>query len=83
MGKLMEVDDELPVILLTGHGDISMAVGAMRDGTYDFIEKPFSGKHLVSVVHRALERRRLVLENRTLRLELAAQSAPGPRILGA
>ena len=82
MAQAHQIDGDIPVILITGHGDVSTAVNAMRDGAYDFIEKPFSGKHLVSVVQRGLERRRLVQENRELRLELEAQSAPGPRILG-
>ena len=48
---------ELPVILVTGHGDIAMAVQAMRDGAYDFIEKPFTSERLVAVVRHAVERR--------------------------
>ncbi|WP_368166150.1 sigma-54-dependent transcriptional regulator, partial [Aeromonas sp. R9-1] len=75
-------DPELPVILLTGHGDISTAVSAMRLGAYDFIEKPFGTDELLEVVRRAQEKRRLVLENRELREELEAQSGPGPRLLG-
>ncbi|MBP3866006.1 MAG: response regulator, partial [Pseudomonas sp.] len=47
-------DRTLPVVLITGHGDISMAVGAMRDGAYDFMEKPFSPERLVEVARRAL-----------------------------
>ncbi len=79
---IKRVDEEIPVILITGHGDISMAVNAIRQGVYDFIEKPFSNNEFLDVVHRAMEKRRLLLENRNLRLELAAQNAPGPRIIG-
>ncbi len=73
---------DLPIILITGHGDISMAVNAMRDGAYDFIEKPFASELLIDVVKRALEKRSLTLENRSLKKALKAQSAPGPRIIG-
>jgi two-component system C4-dicarboxylate transport response regulator DctD len=77
-----EIDRDLPVILITGHGDISTAVNAMRDGAYDFIEKPYSAERLVKTVLRALEKRLLTLENRNLRQELELHSAPGPRIIG-
>ncbi|MEM5315763.1 sigma-54 dependent transcriptional regulator [Paraburkholderia sp. JHI869] len=73
---------EVPIILVTGHGDISMAVQAMRDGAYDFIEKPFASERLIETVRRALERRLLVLENLALRRELAGQNALAPRIIG-
>ena len=63
-------DREVPVILITGHGDVSMAVQAMRAHAYDFIEKPFSSPRLVDVVRRALERRALLTENRVLREQL-------------
>lgn len=80
--QIKKIDAEIPVILITGHGDISMAVNAIREGAYDFIEKPFSNDDFIEVVRRACEKRRLTLENRNLRLELAAHNAPGPRIIG-
>jgi len=80
--QTQKIDRDLPVILITGHGDISTAVQAMRDGAYDFIEKPYSAERLVKTVQRALEKRALTLENRVLRQELEAHSAPGPRIIG-
>ncbi|CAG9270405.1 sigma-54-dependent transcriptional regulator [Paraburkholderia unamae] len=73
---------DVPIILVTGHGDISMAVQAMRDGAYDFIEKPFASERLIETVRRALERRLLMLENHALRRELAGQNALAPRIIG-
>ncbi|MGB5761906.1 MAG: sigma-54 dependent transcriptional regulator [Sedimenticolaceae bacterium] len=75
-------DADLPIILITGHGDVSMAVEAMRAGAYDFIEKPFAVEDLVDTVGRALDKRTLTMENRRLRNELAVQSKPGPRIIG-
>jgi two-component system C4-dicarboxylate transport response regulator DctD len=77
-----EIDPDLPVILITGHGDIAMAVQSIRDGAYDFIEKPFAAERMVETVNRAVDKRKLTLENRSLRQELEAQNAPGPRIIG-
>jgi two-component system C4-dicarboxylate transport response regulator DctD len=73
MTEVLSRDREIPVILVTGHGDITMAVEAMRCGAYDFVEKPFSSERLVDVARRALETRRLVLENRRLKEDLLRQ----------
>ena len=60
-------DPELPVILLTGEGDIPTAVDAMRQGAFGFLEKPCGPADLLAVVERGLKNRNLVLENRRLR----------------
>ena len=70
--KISRLDTDIPVVLITGHGDVSVAVKAIQKGAYDFIEKPFRKETLIDVLNRAIEKRRLVLENRILRDQLAA-----------
>ncbi|OUR77907.1 Fis family transcriptional regulator [Alphaproteobacteria bacterium 46_93_T64] len=82
LNQAMELDPELPVILITGHGDIQMAVKAIRDGAYDFIEKPFASEILVDTVRRALEKRRLALENLALRTALEKGKGLENRLVG-
>lgn len=82
LGRLKQRDPSLPVVLITGHGDIGMAVNAMRDGAYDFMEKPFSPERLVDVVRRALEQRGLAREVSALRRQLAGRQALEQRIIG-
>ncbi len=82
ISKAFELDAEFSIVMLTGHGDVSIAVDTMRLGAYDFVEKPVANDHLLDIIKRAIDRRRLVLENRELRDELTLQSGPGPRILG-
>jgi len=64
--RLQALDPSLPVIMITGHGDIADAVAAMHDGAYDFVAKPFPFERLQDSLNRALEKRSLVLENRRL-----------------
>ncbi|MFZ6046414.1 sigma-54-dependent transcriptional regulator [Pseudomonas sp. CR3202] len=80
--RLKARDRSLPVVLITGHGDISMAVGAMRNGAYDFMEKPFSPERLVDVARRALEQRALAREVSSLRRQLAGRQSLEQRIIG-
>jgi two-component system C4-dicarboxylate transport response regulator DctD len=80
--QLHKRDPDLPVILLTGHGDVPMAVDAMRDGAYDFLEKPFTPETLLGSLRRALEKRALVLENRRLHEQADTRSRLDATLLG-
>ena len=80
LGHAQQVDADLPVILLTGEGDIPMAVRAMGEGAFDFLEKPCAPKDLLQVVKRALKSRALVLENRRLKAQLESGD-PAARML--
>ncbi|MCA8882189.1 MAG: sigma-54-dependent Fis family transcriptional regulator [Rhodobacteraceae bacterium] len=81
--RLMHHDSALPVILITGHGDVPMAVEAMRIGAFDFLEKPFDPDKMTEIVQKACEARRVALENRSLRNELSGGSAAIKRLIGA
>jgi two-component system C4-dicarboxylate transport response regulator DctD len=82
LDKVLELDRDLPVIMVTGHGDVPMAVHALRQGAYDFIEKPFTPERLLESVRRALDKRRLVCENRKLRQQFAFKDHIEAQLLG-
>lgn len=75
-------DSELPVVLLTGEGDIPMAVDAISRGAFDFLEKPCPPDALLRVVTKALRARALVLENRRLKSQVSAGDAAAQMIFG-
>ena len=81
--KLMGTDSALPVIMITGHGDVPMAVEAMRIGAFDFLEKPFNPDRMSDLARKATNARRLTLDNRALRRELGDGGQMMRKLIGA
>jgi DNA-binding NtrC family response regulator len=80
--RLMGMDSGLPVIMITGHGDVPMAVEAMRLGAFDFLEKPFNPDRMTTLAKKAVNHRRLLLDNRALRRELSDGTALMSKLVG-
>ncbi|MGB5558192.1 MAG: sigma-54 dependent transcriptional regulator [Paracoccaceae bacterium] len=80
--KLMSVDSALPVIMITGHGDVPMAVEAMRIGAFNFLEKPFNPDKMTELAKKATLNRRLTLDSRALRRELSDGSTLMKKLVG-
>ncbi len=81
--KLMGNDSALPVIMITGHGDVPIAVEAMRVGAFDFLEKPFNPDRMSELAKKATNARRLTLDTRALRRELAEGGQIIKKLIGA
>lgn len=81
--KLVALDSTIPVIMITGHGDVPIAVEAMRLGAFDFLEKPFNPEKMMALAEKAVKKRSLALEARALRSELADGGTIMKRLVGA
>ena len=81
--KLMGSDSSLPVIMITGHGDVPMAVEAMRIGAFDFLEKPFNPDRMSELAKKASNARRMTLDARALRRELSDGGQLMRKLIGA
>ncbi len=81
--KLRSLDSTLPVIMITGHGDVPMAVEAMRVGAFDFLEKPFNPDRMTDLAKKATQARRLALDSRALRRELSDTDALMRKLIGS
>jgi DNA-binding NtrC family response regulator len=80
--RLMSLDSGLPVIMITGHGDVPMAVEAMRVGAFDFLEKPFNPDRMTELTKKATQNRRMTLDSRALRRELSDGSMLMKKLIG-
>lgn len=80
--RLHQMDPDLPVILLTGHADVPMAVAALKQGAYDFLSKPVGADQLAASLNRACQSRALVMENRALRRDQQDALAEETRLIG-
>ena len=72
--RMNEKFPDIPVVIMTAIHDISVPLAAIRNGAYDYLLKPFEREQLLAVVRRALEYRRLRLQNRALRAKLAKEA---------
>lgn len=80
--RVKSIDADLPVLMIMEHGDIPQIVSAMRMGAYDIQEKPFLDEEFQKIIRCALEKRNLILENRSLRSEISMREKSGSFIIG-
>ncbi len=82
LDELKKIDDDLPVLMITAFGSVESAITAMKRGAFHYIMKPFKNDEVLGVLRNALEKRRLVVENRTLRQNLQQHSNHFGEIIG-
>lgn len=82
LDHVRKIDPDLPVILLTGEGDVPLAVKAISDGAFAFLEKPCGATDFLATVERALQARASVMENRRLKLETDRGDAAARMLVG-
>ncbi len=80
LARCKQIDPDIPVVLLTGQGEIPLAVKAMENGAQNFLEKPVSGKRLDEVMQSACRFRTTIMENRALKAQLVQKGAA--RLIG-
>src|SRR3989442_12998307 len=82
LDELKRIDEDLAVLIITAYASVESAISAMKNGAFDYITKPFKNDEVLVVVRNALERRRLVTENRTLRQNIQERYHKFANIIG-
>ena len=82
LDELKRIDEDLAVLIITAYASVESAIAAMKNGAFDYITKPFKNDEVLAVVRNALERRRLVTENRSLRQNIQEQYHKFGNIIG-
>src|SRR6476659_10237295 len=82
LDELKRIDEDLAVIIITAYASVESAISAMKAGAFDYITKPFKNDEVVVVVRNAMERRRLVTENRSLRQNIQERYHKFANIIG-
>ena len=82
LDELKRIDDDLAVVIITAYGSIESAISAMKAGAFDYIAKPFKNEEVLVVVRNAMERRRLIHENRNLRQDIQERYHKFANIIG-
>src|SRR2546428_3020012 len=82
LDELRRIDEDLNVIIITAYASVESAISAMKTGAFDYITKPFKNDEVIVVVRNAMERRRLVSENRNLRQNIQERYHKFANIIG-
>ena len=80
--ELKKLDEDLPVVMITAFASVESAIAAMKRGAFHYVTKPFKNDEVLAVLHNALDRRRLLIENRALRQSLQSQQHRFAGIIG-